>query len=114
VKRLAAALIAALLAVAPAAGQQANPFSAVNIVLAAPTTTTIKTGPGTLHSVCVNTPANTGTLTLYDSTTASGTKIGTLTSFTGVVHCWNFDTAFWQGLVAVSATAAADWTVTFR
>lgn len=78
------------------------------------TTTTLKTGPGYLHSVCINTPAATATITIFDSATGSGTKIGTITSFASVSGCFTYDIAFWSGLTVVTATAAPDITVAFR
>jgi hypothetical protein len=77
-------------------------------------TTTLKSGPGFLHTVCVNTPAATGTITIYDNTAASGTKIGTITSYASVPGCFAYDVAFWTGLTVVTATAAPDVTVSFR
>ena len=77
-------------------------------------TTTLKSTPGYLHTVCVNTPAATGTITAYDNTGASGTKIGTITSYASVPGCFTYDVAFWTGLTIVTATAAPDITVTFR
>jgi hypothetical protein len=116
--RFVCLVIAALLAsglIPPAAAQggaAAGSFSYKNITT--DTTTTLKTGPGYLHAVCVNTPAATGTITIYDNTAASGTKIGTLTSFASTVGCFTYDVAFWVGLTIVTATAAPDITVAFR
>jgi hypothetical protein len=106
----ALALIAAILPAAPAAAQQL--FSYQNIT--SDTTTTVKSRPGYLHTICVNTPAGTGTVTIYDNTAASGTKIGTITSFASVGGCFTYDVAFWTGLTIVTATAAPDITVSFR
>lgn len=60
-------LIAALLALGPTApfaaaqgGAAAGSFAYKNITT--DTTTTLKTGPGYLHTVCVKTPAATGTI----------------------------------------------------
>jgi hypothetical protein len=77
-------------------------------------TATLKSTPGYLHSVCINTPAATGTITIYDNTAASGTKIGTITSFASVTGCFTYDVAFWTGLTVVTATATPDITVSFR
>jgi len=99
---------------APAHAQDQQTFQYANITLAAPTTTTLKTTPGVLHSVCVNTADNTGTITIFDNTAGSGTTIGTITSYTGVVGCQIYDVAFWKGLTVVTATAAMDVTVSFR
>lgn len=97
----------------PALAQE-QPWQYKNITLAAPTTTVIKASPGYLHAVCINTQANTGTITVYDNTAASGTKIATITSITGQGQCWIYDVAFWTGLTVVTATAAPDVTVSFR
>jgi hypothetical protein len=110
-------VMAALLALtaAPAAAQggaAAGSFAYKNIT--SDTTTTLKTGAGYLHTVCVNTPAATGTITIYDNTAASGTKIGTITSFASTVGCFTYDVAFWTGLTVVTATATPDVTVSFR
>lgn len=100
-----------LLALTPPARAQ-QVFSYANITT--DTTTTLKTGPGCLHGICINTPAATGTITIYDSTAAGGTKIGTITSYASAVGCQHFDIAFWIGLTIVTATAAPDITVSFR
>jgi hypothetical protein len=64
--------------------------------------------------VCVNTPAATGTIQIYDSTTGSGTKIGLITSFASVSGCFIYDGSFWTGLTIVTANAAPDIAVSFR
>lgn len=87
-------------------------FSYTNI--ASQTTTVIKAGPGVLHSVCVNTPAATGTAQIYDNTAGSGTKIGLITSFASVSGCFVYDVAFSTGLTIVTATASPDFTVSWR
>jgi hypothetical protein len=102
----------ALFAISPARAQPAFVYSFANITT--DTTTALKTGPGFLHNVCINTPAATGTITIYDSTAASGTKIGTITSYASVPICYHYDVAFWNGLTVVTATATPDITVSFR
>ena len=109
--RALALVLGLLLAACPAAAQQAL-YAYQNITTDA--TTTLKSGKGYLHTVCVNTPAATGTITIYDNTAGSGTKIGTITSFASVSGCFTYDVAFWTGLTVVTATAAPDVTVTFR
>jgi len=105
------ALCLALLA-APAGAQQ-SVFSYQNITTDA--TTVVKSGSGTLHAVCINTPAATGTITIYDNTAASGTKIGTITSYASATPgCWTYDVQFWTGLTIVTAVAAPDVTVSWR
>lgn len=76
------------------------------------TTTTIKSGPGILHSIVINTAASTGTATVYDNTAGSGTKIATLG--TGTAGTFVYDICFNTGLTIVTATAAADITVTYK
>jgi hypothetical protein len=100
-------------ALSPSArAQPAFVYSYANITT--DTTTALKSGPGFLHNVCINTPAATGTVTLYDNTAGSGTKIGTITSYASVPVCYHYDVAFWSGLTVVTATAAPDITVSFR
>jgi hypothetical protein len=78
-------------------------------------TTTIKTGTGVLHSITFNTPAATETLTLYDNTTGSGTKIGTLTVPSSPVPVTLvYDVQFATGLTIVTAVASGDITVTYK
>lgn len=77
-------------------------------------TTVVKASPGILHTICINTPAATETLTLYDNATAgTGTKLGTITSFASTNPCFAYDIAFTNGLTIVSATAAGDITVAY-
>lgn len=109
-RRLRIALLCGFLAVAPAAAQQG--FQYQNITT--DTTTVVKTTPGLLHSICVNTPAATGTVTIYDNTAASGTKIGTITSYASVPKCFIYDVNFYTGLTVVTGTATPDVTVSFR
>lgn len=105
-------LLAFLIAeLSPASAQQAI-FQYQNITTDA--TTVVKSGKGYLHTICINTPAATGTITIFDNTAASGTKIGTITSFASVGGCFTYDVAFWTGLTIVTATAAPDITVSFR
>lgn len=76
-------------------------------------TTLVKSGPGIMHGICINTPTATETSTVYDSITASGTKIATLTSFTGLPGCYIYDVAFTNGLTIVTAVASGDITVSY-
>jgi hypothetical protein len=81
-------------------------------------TTTLKSGPGVLHNLCINNGANATIITIYDSTTATGTKIGTpdvLGINTNVLRCLQYDAEFTTGLTIVSAGSAAnDITVTYQ
>lgn len=76
------------------------------------TTTTVKSGSGTLHSIVINTLAATGTATVYDNTAGSGTVIAVIG--TGTAMTLIYDVAFATGLTIVTATAAADITVTYK
>lgn len=76
-------------------------------------TTTVKSGGGILHTICINTPAATETITIYDNTAASGTKIGTITVFASTNPCLTYDVNFTTGLTLVTATASSDLTVSY-
>ena len=76
-------------------------------------TTVVKSGGGILHTICVNTPAATETITIYDNTEASGTKIGTATVFASTNPCLIYDVNFTTGLTLVTATASSDLTVSY-
>jgi hypothetical protein len=92
-------------------------FSFVNIVLAAPTTTVIKSGAGFLHLITVNKSAGTGVITCYDNTAGSGTTIATITSPVTLVESQftlTYDVSFATGLTCVTSTAAQDITVSYR
>lgn len=76
-------------------------------------TTTIKSGPGILHGVNVNTLGTTPTIQLWDSSTASGNKIGLITpTVTGINE---YDVTFNTGLtVTTTGTAGSDITVLWQ
>lgn len=83
-----------------------GPLNATNITTA--TTTTVKSGIGRLQAIVVNTTAA-GTITIYDNTAASGTKIGTMK--TSIVEgTYTFNCRFQTGLTIVTG-AASDITV---
>lgn len=85
--------------------------SAANITTA--TTTTLKSGQGLVYGFCVNTIGTTSTLVLWDSPTASGTKLGTWT--TGAVGCYTLEIGLKNGLTVVTTgSPAADITVMYR
>lgn len=86
-----------------------NQMSFLNITTA--TTTTVKSGAGFFHCVVINTTAA-GTITIYDNTAASGTKIGTIVASAGVAT-YLYDVKFNNGLTLVTA-AASDLTVSYR
>lgn len=77
------------------------------------TTTTVKSGAGVLHLVNVNTLGTVAsTITIYDNTAGSGTKIATINSLT-LSGPFQFDIAFSTGLTLVT-TGAPDITVSYR
>ena len=89
----------------------------VNIVLAAPTTTTLKNGAGVLHTIVINQAAATGVITCYDNTAASGTVIATITQPATLLQSFaslSYDVAFLLGLTCVTSTAAQNITVSLR
>lgn len=81
------------------------------------TTTTVKSGKGVLHKISVNTFVASATITIYDNTAASGTKIGTFTlpaTITGdAPYVLPFDIQFNTGLTIVTS-AATDITAIYR
>lgn len=76
------------------------------------TTTTVKSGAGVLHSITINTTAA-ATITIYDNTAGSGTKIGTIAASPAIGSTFLYDCAFATGLTIVTA-GASDITVNFR
>ena len=91
-------------------------YEFLNITLAAPTTTTVKSGPGLLHTLVFNKLAANGVITIYDSLTASGTVIATITSPATLLSNQGtllYDLEFKTGLTIVTSTAAQDITVTY-
>jgi hypothetical protein len=87
-------------------------YSYTNITTDA--TTTPKSSGGFLHTVCINTPAATETVQIYDNTAGSGTTIGKITVFASTNPCQLYDVAFTTGLTIVTAVAAGDITVAWR
>ena len=76
-------------------------------------TTVVKSSSGVLHTICVNTPAATETITIYDNIAGSGTKIGTITVYASINPCLTYDVNFTTGLTLVTATASSDLTVSY-
>jgi hypothetical protein len=78
-------------------------------------TTSVKSGFGVLHSITFNNPTATETVTIYDNTAASGTKIGTIAvpSSPGPVTL-TYDVVFDNGLTIFTATASSDITVALQ
>lgn len=120
--------MAASLAVVVASDQSAVPISAASLPLpsnasrtgysfsnlAANATTTVKSGAGLLRSITINTKgASSNTITVYDNTAASGTKIATIDS-TVTYGTLLYDLSFATGLTIIIATGTApDITVSY-
>lgn len=90
-----------------------DPYSFNNITTK--TDTVVKSGAGHLHSIVINKPGSTDTLTVYDNTAASGTKIASITVTASVNFVFLYDVAFSTGLTVTSGGGTAgDYTVTYR
>ena len=77
------------------------------------TTTVVKSGAGRLIHIVVNKPVSASTITIYNNTAASGTKIGTITNSTVVTpYCLDYDARFDTGLTIVTS-GADDITVVY-
>ena len=83
-----------------------NPLNYTNITSG--TTTVVKSGRGNLAKIIVNTTAA-GTITVYDNTSATGTKIATMKASI-VEGSYEYNCRFLTGLTIVTA-AASDITV---
>lgn len=89
-------------------------YTVTGITLAAPTTTLVKSGSGILHTITFNKPVATGVVTVYDSLTATGKVIATITVPASPQPVSLFyDGVFDIGLTIVTATAAQDITVSY-
>lgn len=87
-----------------------NVYQPLNVL--GSTTTTVKSGPGVLHSITINTTAASA-ITLYDNTAGSGTKLGTIAASIPIGSSLIYDSAFTTGLTIVTA-GASDLTVNYR
>lgn len=78
------------------------------------TTTVVKTGQGVLHTITINNPAATATVTIYDNTSAAGTTLGIVTVPSSPLPVTlTYDITFTTGLTIVTATADSDITVSY-
>lgn len=90
-----------------------NSHQFLNIASAA--TTTVKSGKGTLVRITSNKKVQSGVITIYDNTAASGTKIGTITNPATLLdnqQTYEYGVAFSTGLTIVTS-ADDDLTVVF-
>jgi hypothetical protein len=79
-------------------------------------TTVVRTGPGALMAIIVNAAVANGTITIYDNTAGSGTKIGTITYPATLLANHNVFPYFCKvttGLTIVT-TGTADITVVYK
>lgn len=78
-------------------------------------TTVVKSGTGTLHSVTINALGTVASLvTIYDSATGSGTKIASINSLS-ISGTLTYDVSFSNGVTIVTTgTVAPDITVSYR
>jgi len=75
--------------------------------------TQVKSVAGFLHSIVINAPGSSETLTLFDNTSCAGTKIGTVT--VAAAQPLLYDVQFLTGLCITSAgTTAGDYTVSYQ
>jgi uncharacterized protein (AIM24 family) len=74
-------------------------------------TTTVKTGSGVLERIVINTAGTSSTITVYDNTAGSGTKIATASGNAQTVLSYNV--RFATGLTIVT-TGSPDVTVGYR
>lgn len=79
------------------------------------TSTVVKSGAGIFHSITVNNPGTAESLTIFDNTSCSGTKIGTSNALVASQTTLTYDVKFSTGLCITSAgTTAGDWTISYR
>ena len=79
------------------------------------TTTTVRTGAGILRRVVNNKKVASGTITIYDNTAGSGTKIGTITNPGTLLNnseTYEYGVRFGTGLTVVTSQAE-DLTVVY-
>ena len=100
----------------PAMPSVVGPYNYTNITTLA--TTQVKNKAGVLHLVQVNAPnAAAGTITVWDSLTASGTKIATIitpASATAFPVPMVFDVVFNTGLTIQTTVQALDITIAWK
>jgi hypothetical protein len=79
------------------------------------TTTVVKTGAGVLRGITINTKGTiASSVTIYDNTAGSGTKIATIDSL-NLAGQFEYDIAFATGVTVVTTgTVAPDITVSYR
>jgi hypothetical protein len=104
---------ASLATIASNTGSATNSYA--NITTA--TTTQVKASAGVLHTITINSLGTVASsITVYDSTTGTGTKIATIDSLSATgLGSKIYDVSFATGLTVVTTgTAAPDITLSFR
>jgi hypothetical protein len=97
-----------------AGGEGPDSYQFTNITSA--TTTTCKSGTGTLIRIVVNRKIASGVITVYDNTAASGTKIATITNPATLLdnaQVFEYSVGFDNGLTIVTSSTD-DITVVWR
>lgn len=84
-----------------------------HILLAAPTTTVVKSGTGILHTVTFNKPVATTVAIIYDGIDATNPIASVTVPSSPMPVTLTYDAAFTVGLTIVTTTAASDITVTY-
>lgn len=80
------------------------------------TTTTVKSGAGYLHTVCINKTVASATVSMFNNTVGSGASIGVITMPSTLIQsatCQTYDVYFSTGLTLVTV-GAQDITVSYR
>lgn len=80
------------------------------------TTTTLRTGVGRLVGINVNKAVASSIITVYDNTSAAGTKIATITNPATLVHsqiCFPYNLEFRTGLT-ITTSSTDDITVIYE
>lgn len=96
----------------PAASVAVTPAGYTYGHISTDTTTTLKSGAGVLHTICVNSVGAASTITVDDATSATTPTVAVLSGAT--LGCYTYDVAFSTGLTIVTAVAAPDLTVAYR
>lgn len=94
-----------------------NQYLYSNITAAAPTTTTVKSSSGFLHSITINKATANGVIAIYDGDNATGTLVATITSPAALTQnqfTLIYDIKMPNGITIVTSGAAQDITVSYR
>lgn len=85
--------------------------------IAGAATTLVKSGPGILHDIVINAAVSLSVTTIYDSVTASGTKIGTITQPLALLTnqlVINYDKLTFTNGLTITTSAADNITVVYE